>query len=262
VKGTKVIYLTGADSDETEIRRRAKSIGHNDGLLTVEQPDEVYCVVTNDVFLDELKANIIEGKYDVLVLDTVADYHEGNTYEAELVNKSMARLRRFVKETNIAIILITHTKKGSKVKAEYNVEDIADSRIFTSKADFVFGIRSEYQSDGSNLIELQCLKSRAPRAMPFTRAEIAYSEGFGLQITRTERKFKAELEQSNEAQRKKSLILEAKRLHGEGNSMSQIADSLGIGKSTAHKYIKTDNGIAGLDIDDVETTETQTDRER
>lgn len=239
-KGVKALYLTGADSSETELRRRARSIRVNDGLFTVDTPENVYCVFTNDAFTQDFQQHIINGNFDVLVFDTVADYHEGSTYEAELVNKTMAIVRRFAKTTNCAIILITHTKKGSKIKTEYNVEDISDSRIFTSKSDFVFGIRSEYQNDSTNLIELQCLKSRSPRILPTIRASITYSKNSGLMIARTERPFKTEIESQNRDNRKNARITEAHRLKAEGKTVREIADTMGVAVGTAQGYLKAD----------------------
>jgi len=241
--GAKAIYLTGADSSETEIRRRAKSIRLNDGLFTVETPDEMYCTATNENFMAELKEHITKGGYDALIFDTIADYHEGSTYEAELVNKTMAILRRFAKDTNIALILITHTKKGSKMKPEYNVEDIADSRIWTSKSDFVFALKSEYQNDSTNLIELQNLKSRSPRPLKPLRASIYYSDINGLMIEQSNGSFKAELEATNRDNRKLARITEAKRLKDAGKTVREIAESLGVAVGTAQKYVKADQEL-------------------
>lgn len=252
-KGAKALYLTGADSSETELRRRARSIRVNDGLYTVDTPENVYCVFTNDVFTQDLQQHIIDGNFDVLIFDTVADYHEGSTYEAELVNKTMGIVRRFAKGTNCAVILITHTKKGSKIKTEYNVEDIADSRIFTSKSDFVFGIRSEYQNDSTNLIELQCLKSRSPRILPTIRASITYSPNLGLMIDPTERPFKTEIEAQNRDNRKLARVTEAHRLKDEGKTVREIAETIGVAVGTVQNYLKADVELVGKIHNDPES---------
>jgi hypothetical protein len=241
--GSRAIYLTGADASETEIRRRARSIGANDGLLTVEMPDEMYCTATNETFMLELKNEVIRGGFNAVIFDTVADFHEGNTYEAQLVNKTMAVIRRFAKDTNSAVILITHTTKGSKIKSEYNVEDIADSRVFTSKSDFVFGIKSEYQDDSTNLIELQCLKSRSPKPLPRIRAVISYSHAFGLMIEPTKRSFRSELETQNKDSRKLANVMEAQRLKSQGKTVREIADTLGKSIGTVHGYLKADSKL-------------------
>ena len=202
-KQGKAIYFTGADSSEIELRRRAKAIKSNRGLYTVPLPEHLYCVVTNETFINEAEQQIIQGGFDTVIFDTIADFHEGNLYEAEKANITMQRFTRLARSTNTALILITHTRKGSKIKSKYDVEDISDSRIFTTKADFVFGLKSEYQTDKSNLIELQCIKSRSAEAMPPLRASIYFDSFMSqLKISRTDRQFSEELEaQSKDEQR-------------------------------------------------------------
>lgn len=238
-KGARAIYLVGADSSETEIRRRARSIRVNDGLYTVEPPEEIYCTMNNEFFVQTLKDAITQGEFDAIIFDTVADYHEKSTYEAELVNKTMSIFRKLAKDTNSAVILITHTKKGSKIKAEYNVEDIADSRIFTSKSDFVFGIKSEYQDDSTNLIELQNLKSRSPQPLPKIRALIRYDTSEGLNITVTDRQFRTELDSNDKENKKYARISQAKQLSAEGKSQREIAEIMGCSPATINGFLKT-----------------------
>ena len=237
-KKIKAIYLTGADSSDIEIRRRARAIKVNNSLLTVTLPDEMFCTATNQVFMSELTREVLSQKADVVIFDTLADFHEGNTYEAELANNTMRAFRKLAADTNAAIILITHTRKGSKIKSRYDVEDISDSRIFATKSDFVFGLRSEYQDDSTNLVELQCLKSRSPRPLKPLRMIIRYDHG--LIIERTSRPFQNELEEADKNGRKQARIDEAQRLQKKGKTVREIADSLGIATGTAHKYLKAD----------------------
>lgn len=233
----KAIYLTGADSSESEIRRRAKAIQINNGLYTVPLPDTLYCVATNDKFMGELEHQIIKQGFDVVIFDTLADFHEGNLYEAEKANITMQRFTRLARSANVAVILITHTRKGSKIKHEYNVEDISDSRVFGTKADFVFGLKSEYQKDGSNLIELQCVKSRSAQPIPPLRAEIYFnSTNNELKITNSERMFTAELEEQTNEEKRNHKIKEVHRLKKDGKSTREIAGLLGISLGTVSKY--------------------------
>ncbi|MEX2632624.1 MAG: AAA family ATPase [Balneolales bacterium] len=235
----KAIYLTGADSSEFEIRRRAKAIKENNGLETVSLPEELFCVATNKVFMNELTEQVIKYGADTLIFDTLADFHEGNLYEAELANKTMKAFTDLARTANIAVILVTHTRKGSKIKTEYNVEDVSDSRVFGTKADFVFGLRSEYQQDGSNLIELQCLKSRSAQAMRPLRAEIYFNTiSNELKIRKTERMFSGELESQGKEQKREHNIKEVHRLKSDGKTVREIADELEIAVGTVSKYAK------------------------
>lgn len=233
----RAIYLTGADSSESEIRRRAKAIKSNDGLYTVPLPDNLYCVATKEKFMGELEHQIKKQGYDAVIFDTLADFHEGNLYEAEKANITMQRFIRLARSANVAVILITHTRKGSKIKDKYNVEDISDSRVFGTKADFVFGLKSEYQKDGSNLIELQCVKSRPAKPLAPLRAEIHFNSDMNeLKITRSERLFSPELEAQSKEEKRLHKIREVHRLKDEGKSTRDIADVLDIGIGTVSKY--------------------------
>jgi len=233
------IYLTGADSSVYEIRRRAKAIKENNGLKTVCIPEDIYCTATNDVFMNELIDNVIKYGADAVIFDTLADFHDGNLYEAELANKTMKGFTRLARTANVAVILITHTRKGSKVKTEYNVEDISDSRVFGTKADFVFGLRSEYQKDGSNLIELQNVKSRSAQHMQPLRAEIYLNSITNeLKISTCEKLFSNELEIQSKQEDRHHKIKEVHRMRADGKSVREIADELSIATGTVSKYAK------------------------
>lgn len=235
----KAVYLTGADSSETEIRRRAKAIKENIGLFTVSLPEDLYCVATNPTFMTELEKQIINQGIDTIIFDTLADFHEGNLYEAEKANYTMREFTRLARSSNAAVILITHTRKGSKIKNEYNVEDISDSRIFGTKADFVFGLKSEYQKDGSNLIELQCVKSRSAQPIKPLRAEIYFNTIYNeLKIRNTDKLFSAELEAQSKEEQREYKINEVHRLKAAGKSHAEIAKELNISKGSVSNYAK------------------------
>ncbi|MEX2574151.1 MAG: AAA family ATPase [Balneolaceae bacterium] len=236
-KPGKAIYLTGADSSEYEIRRRAKVIKENHGLQTVSLPDDFYCVATNEEFMQELTHRVKQHSTDVVIFDTLADFHEGNMYESESANNTMKAFVKLAHSANVAVILITHTRKGSKIKMHYDVEDISDSRVFGTKSDFVFGLKSEYQSDGSNLIELQCLKSRSMKPIQPLRAEINYHSATNeLKVQKTNQMFSYELEVQNKEETKKYKIAQVHKLKSEGKTHSQIAKQLKVSKGTVHNY--------------------------
>lgn len=233
------LYLVGADAGEQELIRRAHSIKKNHGLKMAALPEGQLCTTSNELFMNELTQQIQRENITAVIFDTIADFHEGNTYEAELVNKTMARFRKLAEQTKAAIILITHTKKGSKIKEKYNVEDIADSRIWTTKSDFIFALKSEYQEDGSNLIELQCLKSRSPVPLNAIRMTTKYSKALDqFSIEHTDKLFEYELKQEDENARREATIAECKRLSDEGKTQRQIGETLGISAATVNKYLK------------------------
>jgi archaellum biogenesis ATPase FlaH len=234
------IYLSGADSSEYELRRRARLIGINKGMRTVAIPEDQYCVATNEIFMGELLNQIVKLNADAVVFDTLADFHDGNLYESELANATMRQFANLARKGNVAVILITHTRKGSKEKPNYSVEDIADSRVFGTKADFVFALRSEYQNDGSNLIELQCVKSRSAKPLKPLRAEIFMDDIITNELTikLSHRLFKNEIDEQSKEDKRKYLITEVHRLKGEGKSYRTIAENLNISIGSASNYAK------------------------
>lgn len=237
VEDGKAIFLTGLDSSETEIRRRAKSIGQGEGLYTVAIPDDTVPFITNDVFFEELKKQLINMGADAVVFDTVADFHEGNLYDASEVNLTMSAFRRLASSTGCAIILITHTRKSADSKRDFSINDIADSRIFATKSDFVFALKSEYQNDETNLIELRCLKSRSPKPKAPVRAKIVYNEVKGrVSVIPSDRLFQVEESELDEQQRIENRRKEAKRLKDEGKSLREIGKIL----NTSHETIRKD----------------------
>lgn len=235
----KAIFLTGLDSSETEIRRRAKSIGEGTGLLTVEIPDHIIPFITNQVFFDELSKKIIEHDVDVIVFDTLADFHEGSLYEAADANATMSAFRRLATGTGCAIILITHIRKSADLKTSFSVHDVADSRIFGTKSDFVFPLKSEYQNDSTNLIEIQCPKARSPKPMPPLRALIEYDEYMGkLHIEQTGRPFSVEADEMEEERKRSERRRKAWELKQEGKSNREIGEELGVSHVTIAKDLK------------------------
>lgn len=233
------VFLTGLDSSETEIRRRAKTIGKGDGLSTVEIPNHIIPFITNRRFFSELQNNLKETETDIVVFDTVADFHEGSLYDAADALKTMSAFRRLAKSTGCAVVLITHTRKSADNKSIYSINDIADSRIFSTKSDFVFALKSEYQNDSTNLIELQCLKSRSPKPLAPKRAIIMLNEAIDkLEIEGSDRPFLAEAEKMKEKEKIKIRRERVKELSANGMSNREISDELGVSHTTINNDLK------------------------
>jgi RecA-family ATPase len=257
VKRCKAVFFTEADSGEEEICQRAQSIGRNDGLMTVPLPDEELHFITREPFFSKIEEKIIHYGFDVVIFDTVADFHEGKSHDPDDVRRTMADFRELAKRTNAAVILITHTRKGTRDKLDYSTDDVADSRLFATKSDFVFGLRSEYQDEGNNLIELQTVKKRTPIPIPKKRMELGQDAPF---LSLSSRRFKNEiLSQTKEEQiseRDKQIV----QLHKEGKSYHQIAVEVGYDSKTSVQTRLIKHGIVhrSKDIVKVNTERTNT----
>lgn len=228
------IYLTGADSDRITISRRAKKFC-NRGLRFQELPENTLCLSSNPDFMNELADALHHSGVDAVIFDTLADFHEGNLNEAERANVTMSGFRRLARQANVAVIIITHTTKGSNSKTKYQLDDIADSRIFVTKADFVFALQSEYQGN-RNLVELQCLKSREMAPIEAVRC-IIKDENDNLVIRQSEEKFEFEIDEFNTRIQRNERDAEIIRLHTEGLSYRSISEKLGVSKSNVGKII-------------------------
>ena len=115
-----------------------------------------------------------------------------------------------------------------------DVGDIADSRIFASKADFCFGFLNETLDDGTSLVELQTLKTRA-RPIPPLRMEIAFQEG-RVSVERTEREFSFSLARIEQREDKERKIQQVGELKERGMTMREISSKLSIGLGTVSNY--------------------------
>lgn len=234
-KNGTAIYLTGADSDAITIGRRAQKF-KNDGLKFQELPEDILCLAANSEFMNELAEALYHHKIDAVIFDTLADFHSGNLNEAERANITMSGFRRLARQANVAVIIVTHTTKSSNYNHKYQVEDIADSRIFTTKADFVFGLQSEYQDD-RNLIELQNLKSREAKPIQPIRALIQEVNGEIL-ISPTTALFSKEEEEyllkAERGQREQKIL----ELNSSGMSQRRIASHVDLSPAQVNRIIK------------------------
>lgn len=227
------VYLAGADSDAATLNRRAHKFA-NEGMTYLELPEETLCLASNEEFMRELGDGCKAKGVDAIIFDTMADFHEGNTNEAERANLTMSGFRRLARYANVAVIIITHTTKGSNSKLKYELDDIADSRIFVTKADFVFGLQSEDLEDGK-LIELQCVKSREMKPISAIRAFISNNTRDEIKIEPTETLFKHEFEEFTAKEQRQELTQKVSSLKKEGASYKQIGNTLGISKTHAHR---------------------------
>lgn len=167
------VYLTGADASESETRNRARKLIHygHGGLLTAQLKDpDVLALICADEFRLGLTKQLLELQADAVVFDTLRDYYDGDSKEAQVANKTMVAFRKLAEQARVAVIIITHTRKNITDRNELRVEDVADSRIYTSKADYVFGLQHEYRtSDQTTLVQINNLKSRSSRPIPRIR---------------------------------------------------------------------------------------------
>jgi DNA-binding NarL/FixJ family response regulator len=228
----KALFLTGADCSEEEVVRRSHKIGKNDGLYIVSLPQEVECIATNLDFMTQLTAGIIEHKFDVVIFDTIADFHKGSLNEADQANKTMSAFNKLAVETNAAVVLITHLSKSSSKRPQVSIEDIADSRVFGTKCDFGYVVKTVPSDSYNKIIEIIPPKSRSTKEYGNIFVEIVDTEK-KLELSRTSKpKTPPPINSVSLDQR-----VRIREMHSSGMTYNEISRELKLSKSTISKYI-------------------------
>jgi RecA-family ATPase len=234
------IYLTGADASESEIINRAWKIKEtgSGSLFTLQVIDEtILTLATNRPFMDALTNELIANNVDVVVFDTIRDYYEGDSKEAAVTNAMMAAFRKLAVTANVGVVLITHTRKSAADRSEIRIEDVADSRIITSKADFVFVLQGEYRPDETTLVQVNNVKSRSSKPLGRFRY-LVRDEDHKVIFERSNELFSFEKKQVQKSLEEQALIEKVKVLKASCMKVEDIAVEVGLSRQTVHKYLK------------------------
>lgn len=120
LKGTKVLYVTGEESDR-QIKLRAERIGINNDdcyLLTETNTQQIFkqaeLLAPNVIVIDSIQT-----------LNTV--YVESPPGSVSQVRECTAELQRFAKESNIPVFLIGHITKDGMIAGPKVLEHIVDT---------------------------------------------------------------------------------------------------------------------------------------
>lgn len=233
-------YITGADASLNEVRLRAhKIIDSGYGGLSTIHPTriDIDTLSSNMQFMTSLRNRLIRDGADSVVFDTLRDYYDGDSKEAQIANRTMVAFRRLAEEANVVVILITHNRKSTSERNEGKVEDVADSRIFTTKSDFVFSLKSEYKDDESSLVEVSNLKTRSSRPIAKFRFKVV-DVNESVRFERTDELFSWEtslLENKRQKSDRDSKIVE---LHADGMSALSLAEMFKISPSYVHQILR------------------------
>jgi DNA repair protein RadA/Sms len=120
LKGTKVLYVTGEESDR-QIKLRAERIGiHNEECFLLTETN------TQQIFK---QAELLAP--DVIVIDSIQTLHtvyvESPPGSVSQVRECTAELQRFAKESNIPVFLIGHITKDGMIAGPKVLEHIVDT---------------------------------------------------------------------------------------------------------------------------------------
>lgn len=239
----KAFYLTGADASDNEIRLRAhkiKDAGYG-GLHTIKVIDDnLNPMVSDRDFINSLITTLKENQTDAVVFDTLRDYYDGDSSQTEIANKAMSVFKNIAENANVAVILITHTRKSATTRNELSIEDVADSRIFTTKADFVFGLQSEYKDDESSLIQVVNLKTRSSRPLKKFRYRV-YDYHNQVKFERTDELFEWENNQKNKQKVRQKRDEEIIKQRKEGVPVTEIAKKYNLSRAAIYTIINSNS---------------------
>lgn len=120
LKGTKVLYVTGEESDR-QIKLRAERIGINN--------DDCYLLTETNTQQIFKQADLLAP--DVIVIDSIQTLHtvyvESPPGSVSQVRECTAELQRFAKESNIPVFLIGHITKDGMIAGPKVLEHIVDT---------------------------------------------------------------------------------------------------------------------------------------
>ena len=154
----------------------------------------------------------------------------------------MQRLSALKKEHDLSMLIACHTPKRDETKP-IGVNDLAGSKILANFADSIFAIGKSARDSGRRY--LKQIKARSAEKVYDTdsvavfdlhKSESKCFLGFEYVDEEPERIHLKEFSRRELTKR----IKQAKELKEQGHSFREIAESLGVSVSTAHKYVKAE----------------------
>lgn len=149
-------WVFNAEDDIAEMRRRigAAMLRHDltwdsrkhdwaiasgvDHSLTVAKWDSsTHRISINHKAIANIKQQIVSNQIGLLILDPFADIHEAPESDNDAIKKVMAIFTNLAKETNIAIVIATHTRKLPNASSEGhagNAESVRGASAMVAKA--------------------------------------------------------------------------------------------------------------------------------
>jgi len=95
-----------------------------------------------------------EHQFDVIIIDTLRRGFRGDENESQAISEFFMRMRAFANETQVAVVVLHHSRKKSK-DAFDAIEMARGSGDITAAVDYAFYLRKD---NGSGLLE--CVKNR------------------------------------------------------------------------------------------------------
>ena len=217
-----------------------------------------------DMIFENIRRQLYAHEASVLIVDNITFLSRSSTANASIAFRLMTRLQELKKDQFISVLAVAHTPKHA-VHLPITMNDLQGSIDLAKVADSMFVLgRSRLQPDlryikhiksrtgriehgADNVIVYRLAKFDLAAALGIDENAVRADNFLGLDLVGfdAETAHLAERPKSASARLRKSrrpdrrLIAYAKTLASQGLSSAAIAKRLGVGKSTAHRYLRT-----------------------
>ena len=215
-----------------------------------------------DMLLQDFDNRIADHDVQILIIDNLSFLTPGTIANATVAFKLMHQLQKLKKSREISILVVAHTPKSLR-HGPLTEQDLQGSGDLVKVADSIFAIgRSRLSPDLRYLKQIKCRSGRIEygednvAVYRLAKFDLAAQLGTKVADATSSENFlgfdflASESEEGHFALRRRystgstvkrtkrsGRIGRAKRLASEGRSLSEIALLLGIGKSTAKRYV-------------------------
>lgn len=211
----------------------------NISTLMVENPS----IKLDVLIINKIKKDIEMLKPDVIVIDNITFLKTETTQESATAMQLIKELKSIKDENNISMLVLAHTPKMkagtylslNELGGSKNLSNFADSLSAIGKSSVGKEVRyikeikvrnTELIFDSANIISAQLVKTGSFLGFEYTDLE---HESLHVEIP-------LEMDKDYDKQSKMEIVI---RLHEEGMSSRQIAEQVGVSKSTVGVWINS-----------------------
>jgi hypothetical protein len=264
IEASKDLYFDFELSAAQHLSRYSDSGGifeFSENLVRVELDISVYTrgvELVNDwelALLNQIESYILESNARIVFIDNIT-WLSRETDKGKFALPLMQRLVNLKKNHGLSVCVLAHTPKRDETRP-LCLNDLAGSRILANFADSIFAL-GKSASDPS-VRYLKQIKSRSAETLyttenvaTFTFEKRGNFLGFQFNGTASEHDHLRPLGEGERAKR----IQRAKELAARGDSQREIARQLGVGLSTANKYINAPEQVNAGSANDRERVRT------
>jgi hypothetical protein len=206
---------------------------------------DTYYPAGYDSFSEYMYASFVErlerSKAKIVIIDNITFLNNKTNERAGGAFRLIGMLRQLKHEHGLSILALAHTPKR-RYSRGLTVDDLQGSKMLSNFADNIFAIGESCLGD-----DIRYLKQIKPR-----NTELVYGASnvctykirkkgnfLGFEFTGFSRE-KDHRQKPSISRERRAIINEARKLYDSGLSMKEVAERLGISKSTVYRYLNMD----------------------